>query len=552
MILDKWRPTLWQITAALIVSVILIPLVSVVFLRLYENQLVRQAEGELIGQSAMLAATFERAIAAAPANAFPVGPERPQHDPAVADDERYAPIVPALDLTSSPILAPRPLAMAPAIAPSAEALRIGEQFTAITSDAQRTTLAGFRLLDANGAVIAGRDDVGRSFAHVGEVQRAMNGRFSTVMRQRDEEMPQPPLYSISRGTNVRVFVAMPVFVDGHVRGIVYASRTPDNILRQLYQERVKVGVAVLVVLLSSLLIGAAFVRAIARPMRDLAQRAETIMQGRRGAIGPLDHYGTQELFGLSQSLMTMAKRLSDRSDYLSTFASHVSHELKTPLTSLRGAAELMSDAASSMTPEESRRFLSNMLSDVDRMIVLLDQLRELARADNPRLGGAIGAGELAHQLGERFGSLEIALSGEEIVLAMSRENAAIVFGHLLENAANHGARRVNIGAIADGAMAQIVVADDGAGISPGNRERIFEPFFTTRRAEGGTGMGLGIVYALVPAHGGEITLEESNEGARFVLRLPLDRPAPASRRSWFARLMGKDPSPPGPVSEGHA
>ena len=58
------------------------------------------------------------------------------------------------------------------------------------------------------------------------------------MRHRDEEAPRPPLYSISRGTNVRVFVAMPVFVDNHVRGVVYASRTPDNILRQLYQDAI--------------------------------------------------------------------------------------------------------------------------------------------------------------------------------------------------------------------------------------------------------------------------------------------------------------------------
>ena len=363
---------------------------------------------------------------------------RPPHDPAVAEDERYAPILPGLDLTSSPILGPRPPAITAIKAPSSDALRLGEELSGITQTAQRTTLAGFRLLDANGAVIAGRGDIGFSFAHVPEVRAALAGRFGAVMRQRDEEAPQPPLYSISRGTNVRVFVAMPVFVDNHVRGVVYASRTPDNILRQLYQERFKVAIAAFLVLAASLLIGVAFVRAIARPMQDLASRAETITKGGRDAIGPLRHHGTQELYSLSQSLMTMAKRLSDRSDYLSTFASHVSHELKTPLTSLRGAAELMRDTAASMRPEESRRFLSNMLGDVDRMIVLLDQLRELARADNPRLGGAITMSEATLGLRQRFENLQIEVEGGEISLAMSEENAAIVFGHLLENAANHG------------------------------------------------------------------------------------------------------------------
>ena len=72
------------------------------------------------------------------------------------------------------------------------------------------------------------------------------------------------------------------------------------------------------------------------------------------------------------------------------------------------------------------------------------------------------------------------------------------------------------------------VADNGAGVSAGNRERIFDPFFTTRRAEGGTGMGLGIVRALLRAHGGDIALGESADGAVFVLTLPL---APALHAS---------------------
>ena len=135
--------------------------------------------------------------------------------------------------------------------------------------------------------------------------------------------PTPPLYSISRGAKIRVFVAFPVFVEDRVRGVVYASRTPDNILRTLYREREKVAAAALVALLAALVIGAVFVRTIARPMRELAQRAEAITKGQTEAIGPLSRHGTRELASLTQSFMTMARRLSDRSNYLSSFASHV-------------------------------------------------------------------------------------------------------------------------------------------------------------------------------------------------------------------------------------
>ena len=67
---------------------------------------------------------------------------------------------------------------------------------------------------------------------------------------------------------------------------------------------------------------------------------------------------------------------------------------------------------------------------------------------------------------------------------------------------------------------RVRVTDDGVGVSPGNRARIFDPFFTTRRAEGGTGLGLGIVRALLRAHGGDIDLAESERGAAFALTLP--------------------------------
>ncbi|MGH6949807.1 MAG: HAMP domain-containing sensor histidine kinase [Vitreimonas sp.] len=517
----KWRPSIGMITAATIVSVLFLPLVGLVFFRLYENQLVRQTESELIAQTAMLGAIYAREIEAAEPGAFPVGAPRPARDPAVEIDERYAPILPSLDLASSPILPARPHPAA-AQAPRANALQVGERLTKIAADTQRTTLAGFRLLNAEGVAIGGRGDLGMSFAHMEEVREAMAGRFRSVMRVRDEDTPTPPIYSISRGTKIRVFVASPVFVDDRVRGVVYASRTPDNILRNLYTERSKVAAVVLLVLAAAIAIGFVFVRTIARPMRELAAKAEEITQGGSQAIGPLRRHGTRELASLAQSFMTMARRLSDRSDYLSSFANHVSHELKTPLTAIKGAAELMRDAENTMTPEQRERFLTNVLTDTERISALLDRLREMARADNPELGGAVALPDVVQGLRERFADVPIALDGEAAPpLAMSADNAQIVFGHLVDNSLRHGATGVAITASAEEGRLRVAVSDNGEGVSPGNRLRIFDPFFTTRRAEGGTGMGLGIVRALLRAHGGDIALEESAAGATFVLTLPV-------------------------------
>lgn len=518
---EKWRPSIGVITAAVIASVLVLPLVGLLFFRVFENQLVRQTESELIAQAAMLSAVYAREIKQAP-DAFPIGAARPPHDPSIAIDGRYTPILPSLDLASSPILRARPEAAQAPIESSAQAFEIGRELTEITEETQRTTLAGFRLLDANGVAIGGRGDLGLSFAHMEEVREAMAGRFSAVMRVRNELSEPPPIYSISRGTKIRVFVAMPVFVDEHVRGVVFLSRTPDNILRALYREQTKVLAAIVLALAAASAIGFVFVRTIARPMRELAAKAEDITAGRAEAIGPLKRNGTRELASLAESFMTMAKRLSDRSAYLSGFANHVSHELKSPLTAIRGAAELIRDSESAMTPEQRERFLSNLLADTDRISVLLDRLREMARADNPTTGGAALLAEIEPALRERFENLDLSFNADDTpVMAMSADNAQIVFGHLLDNSARHGATQVSVSAREEGGKFCARVTDNGAGVSPGNRDRIFDPFFTTRRVEGGTGMGLGIVRALLRAHGGDITLEESEVGATFLVTLPI-------------------------------
>ena len=103
---------------------------------------------------------------------------------------------------------------------------------------------------------------------------------------------------------------------------------------------------------------------------------------------------------------------------------------------------------------------------------------------------------------------------------MSPENAAIALANLIDNSARHGARHVSLSATNADGIITLAATDDGDGISASNRARIFEPFFTTRRDSGGTGMGLGIVAALVKAHQGTVRLANSARGASFEIALP--------------------------------
>lgn len=523
----KWRPSLGTIVFAVLLAVASLPLAGLFFFRLYENQLIRQTESELIAQSAVLAAAFVLQIDPAFPKPIPFPSSNASVHPDQIEAEHFHPIEPALDLAGDDILPRRPDAR-PAEKPVDPAVQaIGLKIHALALQAQDITLAGYRILDANGTVLAGGDEVGQSLAHLQEVDRALRGEFSAVMRVRLSHAPPPPLYSLSRGTGVRIFTAMPVMLAGKVIGVIYASRTPSNILKHLYEEHRKVALALILLTGVVTIIGWVFVRTITQPIRRLMQETQKVGNG--GHILPPRHHGTREIALLSQNFVDMAQRLSERSAYIASFAAHVSHELKSPLTAIHGAAELMQDNREMAEPQR-QRFLANIIADTSRLTDLLERLRDLARADNVVRDGQTTITPVLQEMSAMFPGLAIQVQGDtQVPIAISHENLAIILAHLADNSQAHGASTWSFQVTASRGEASLAIADNGTGISPGNRARVFDAFFTTRRETGGTGMGLHIVQALLRAHGGGIVLVETASGTALRLRLPLAKATAAAR-----------------------
>ena len=527
----KWRPSLSLVVFLVLTSVLLLPIFSLYFLKVYQNQLIQQTEAELIAQCAALSATKQREIQTAippdVALGAKVAPDAEQPPPA----EAYRPVSPRLELISRNLLPPRPDARPPAAPADPAFVALGARMMPDLIATQRVTLAGFRLLDPNGVVIAGREEIGLSLAHLNEVAAALHGRFSAALRARISKHDEPPLYSLSRGTGVRVFIAMPVIVRDQVAGVIYASRTPSNVFIYLYEQRAKAAIAVLCMIVPTLLIGLLFYRTITEPMRELVERTELIGKGDHDALRPLKRHGTSEFARLSQSFLDMARRLNTRSSFISTFATHVSHELKSPLTSIQGAAELLRDDLDASTPvmtdRDRRKFLDNIIADSDRLAKISSRLRDFARAENPIAVGLTSLSAPIANLRAAFPSLEIVARGDlELALRISEENAGIIFSNLADNALRHGSTTLEISASRRENRMLIRVADDGEGVSVNNQPRIFDSFFTTRRDSGGTGMGLAIVRAMLDAHGGTIHLVETARGTAFELNIALaDQPA---------------------------
>ena len=329
---------------------------------------------------------------------------------------------------------------------------------------------------------------------------------------------QPSLYSMSRGTGMRVFTAMPVIVRGQVAGVVYASRTPSNVFKYLYEQRAKVALAILFMIVPTLLIGFLFHRTITEPMRELIERTNLIGKGDRDALRPLKRHGTSEFARLSQSFLDMARRLNTRSSFISTFATHVSHELKSPLTSIQGAAELLRDDvdAPDMDDEDRRKFLDNIIADADRLAkISVPPARFRPRGKSGRARRRQTVGCRSPACARPSPRSRFAPAATSIRRCASRRRMPPSFFPISPTTpCAMAARRSICPPTRQENLLLIKVTDNGEGVSPNNRTQIFDSFFTTRRDSGGTGMGLAIVRAMLDAHGGAIRL------ARFRRREP--------------------------------
>ncbi|MEC8196074.1 MAG: histidine kinase dimerization/phospho-acceptor domain-containing protein [Pseudomonadota bacterium] len=331
----------------MVLSVVLsLPFAGLLLFKFYANQLVQQTEESLLAQAAIMAAVFTQSYEDAADNAPPLSEA----------DQSFDPTFPSLSMSSG-ILPQRPDAVPMVADPVPIYQEIGSDLSQVASTAQTNTLAGYRFLDPRGNVIGGSAEIGLNLAHVLEVQRALVGETVSVARLRVRDTPEPALYTFSRGARVRVFVAAPVRSGDEVIGVVYLSRTPNHIFRFLYGERFTLAKASLFVLISTSLIGFVFWRFITRPIHALIARTRTTgTHGQRWQ--PLEHYGTREIEKLSHSFQSLTERLQSQQDALKTYTAHVTHELKSPLTAVKGSAELL--AEEDMTSSQRAMFIENI------------------------------------------------------------------------------------------------------------------------------------------------------------------------------------------------
>lgn len=285
-------------------------------------------------------------------------------------------------------------------------------------------------------------------------------------------------------------------------------------------------------LVAAILLSAFISRSIARPLQDVARAAGAVANGQDEQRAPVS--GPTEVRAVAEAFNLMSDKVQAEQRAQQDFLANVSHDLKTPLTSIQGFSQAIIDGAAP-NPASAAQIIYDEAARLNRLVV---ELTDLARLQSGRFSmtlAPINLSRLSDAIGQRLAIVarEKGVTLDVITAAVPEvpgdgDRLAQVLTNLLSNAIQHtpkgGSVTVRTSA-ADGGVI-VAVSDTGVGIAAEELPRIFERFYQVDKARGprrGSGLGLAIVAEIVHAHGGTISAASAGEGqgATFSLWLPV-------------------------------
>jgi signal transduction histidine kinase len=339
----------------------------------------------------------------------------------------------------------------------------------------------------------------------------------------------------------RFATAVPLLIAGEAAGAVVVSRPASEFAVPLGDVLPGVLLATGSGLAVALIVILVVARLVTRRLRTL--EAGTAQVARGDLAVALPRGGAAEIDALAAAFNEMVRQLRERNATARDFLMRITHDLRTPLTAIRGHAAALADG---IVPEELReRSLAAIASEAERLEALVADLLDLARLQAHRIRldlAEVAAGEILEPAVEAF-SVEAARRGIAYerrldplppVLTDAARVRQIV-ANLIDNALrwtpSGGTVRVEARARPGGGLT-VTVVDTGPGIADEEREAIFEPFWSQTTPDGrqGTGLGLAISRQLARTLGGDLRVESRpGAGCRFTLELPAraTQPAPA-------------------------
>ena len=376
-----------------------------------------------------------------------------------------------------------------------------------------------QVLEAQGRVVTGSVTADRltSLVTPDELRRALAGEQVIVPGSRSGLSGRLQVVAVPAGAAVPTGREYSVVAAAPTGDVEQSART----LRALLLWIFPLLLAVLAVI-AWRVIGAALA-----PVEALRQGAERIdessSESERLPVPPT----RDEVSALATTLNAMLDRITAARRKQRAFIADAAHELRSPLASLRTQLEVAERLG------EGGDLPAELLADVDRLTVLVDDLLILARADDAaatRTSSAIDVTALLSDVAGRYAGARVpvhtapGLAGRRLQTRAPRGELTRALTNLVDNAVRHARTAVVLDATAVGHQVEVTVTDDGHGISAEDRDRVFDRFTRLDEARdrdsGGSGLGLPITRALLRRSGGDVRLEDAAPGLRVVVRLP--------------------------------
>lgn len=377
---------------------------------------------------------------------------------------------------------------------------------------------GIVVFDSDG----GRDE-GRDYSRWNDVYRTLRGEYGARSTRND---PADQESSV-------LYVAAPVVVEGGIAGVLTVCKptTSSNFFLVLAQKRLFAAAGA--VALGVILLGIAASVWVTRPIARLTAYARAVRDGRRV---PLPQLGRSEVGVLGAAFEDMKDALEGK-EYVERYVQTLTHEIKGPLTAIRGAVELLQEE---MPPEQRARFLGNVRTETGRIQQIIDRLLLLASLEGRKGVRDVEEIDLARLVAEAAGALETAAAAKRLSVTVDAARPVMMRGerflvrhavaNLLQNAVDFSppGGEIGVSCTADARQAVVSVANEGPGVPEYALPRVFERFYSLPRPDTGkksSGLGLPFVQEVAELHGGSARLENRpGEGVRATLVLALSPP----------------------------
>lgn len=321
-------------------------------------------------------------------------------------------------------------------------------------------------------------------------------------------------------TSSTLYVAAPITVDGALAGVLTVAKPTTNIRYFVDIARYRIFAVGLLSLLAAGLLSLLLTAWITRPIKRLTAYARGI---RDGASLPFPRLDSSEIGEMGRAFAGMQETLEGRR-YVEQYVEHLTHELKSPLSAIRGAAELLAEP---MNEERRQRFLANIRSQSHRIQEIVDRMLELAALEHgkyPFKTETIAVAALVNLLSE---GMEPMLQGKGLRLKVEADEGLHLQGdffllhrslaNLLQNAIDFSPAEGSIDLIVttEAGYVRFTVRDQGPGIPDFARDKVFDKFFSLQRPDSGqksTGLGLSFVRQVALLHGGRIEVDNLPTG----------------------------------------